>query len=254
MLDDELSDLPPSDEVTVHYQPILELGTGRVAGFEALARWDHPTRGVLPPAAFIARAEETGFITEIDRVVSAFAVEQLAAWQEQRPALDDLWVAVNVSASGLNWRGTAPALAAVIDDAGVSPGSVVLEITETVLLEDSDEVLDALHSLKGIGVSLALDDFGTAFSSLAYLRRFPFDEIKLDTSFTAELPEVPRSTLLVEAILQLAATLDVSVIAEGIERGEQAEWLQTSGCPLGQGYLYSAPVPAPDAELLLDDR
>lgn len=249
--DEELADLPTVDEIAVAYQPILELASNRIVGFEALARWNHPHRGVLSPAEFLPRAQETGFIDEVDRIVSTVAVQQLATWRAQLPAHADLWVAANVSASGLNRPDRANAVAAVLDDAGVPPEALALEITETVLLEDSSRVLGTLNDLKDIGVRLALDDFGTAFSSLSYLQRFPFDELKLDTTFTAGLPDAPRSKLLVEAVLQLAATLEVPVVAEGIERPEQAQCLREAGCQLGQGYLYSAPVPAPAAERLL---
>ena len=252
--DDEQAELPGVDEIVVYYQPVVELATQRIVGFEALVRWDHPDRGIVAPAAFIAAAEEAGFIHEIGRAVGTTAVQQLARWQQEFPSADQLSMAVNVSASGLTRPETAAEVASAIASTSVSPAHVTLEITETVLLEESDEVVEGLNRLRNLGVKLALDDFGTAFSSLSYLRRFPFDEVKLDVSFTADLPHKPRSTLLVEAILHLARTLGVSVVAEGIERADQADSLWACGCTLGQGYLYSPPVPAAAIEALLSSQ
>ncbi|MGZ4561646.1 MAG: EAL domain-containing protein [Mycobacteriaceae bacterium] len=252
--DDELAELPTLGEIVVYYQPVVELATQWIVGFEALVRWDHPDRGVVAPAAFLAAAEETGFIHEIGRAVGTTAVQQLATWQQRFPSTEQLSMAVNVSASGLTRPETAAEFADAIASTSVNPAQVTLEITETVLLEESDAVLDGLNRLRNLGVKLALDDFGTAFSSLSYLRRFPFDAIKLDVSFTADLPHTPRSTLLVEAMLHLARTLGVSVVAEGIERADQADSLRACGCTLGQGYLYSPPVPAAAIEALLTSQ
>jgi EAL domain-containing protein (putative c-di-GMP-specific phosphodiesterase class I) len=252
--DDEPAELPGLDEIVVYYQPVVELATQRIVGFEALVRWDHPDRGVVSPAAFLAAAEQTGFIHEIGRTVGTTAVQQLARWQHEFPSAELLSMAVNVSASGVTRPETAPEVASAIASTSVSPEHVTLEITETVLLEESDDVLDGLNRLRDLGVKLALDDFGTAFSSLSYLRRFPFDAIKLDVSFTADLPHTPRSTLLVEAMLHLARTLGVSVVAEGIERADQADSLRACGCTLGQGYLYSPPVRAAAIDALLTSQ
>ncbi|MGZ4757417.1 MAG: EAL domain-containing protein, partial [Acidimicrobiia bacterium] len=183
--DDELAELPTLGEIVVYYQPVVELATQWIVGFEALVRWDHPDRGVVAPAAFLAAAEETGFIHEIGRAVGTTAVQQLATWQQRFPSTEQLSMAVNVSASGLTRPETAAEFADAIASTSVNPAQVTLEITETVLLEESDAVLDGLNRLRNLGVKLALDDFGTAFSSLSYLRRFPFDAIKLDVSFTA---------------------------------------------------------------------
>lgn len=252
--DHELAELPSLDEIVVYYQPVVELATQRIVGFEALVRWDHPVRGVVAPAEFLAAAEETGFIHQIGRAVGTTAVQQLAKWQQAFPSSEQLSMAVNVSASGLTRPETAAEVASVIALTSVSPADVTLEITETVLLEESDDVDEGLNRLRDLGVKLALDDFGTGFSSLSYLRRFPFDAIKLDVSFTADLPHSRRSMLLVEAMLHLARTLDVALVAEGIERADQADCLRACGCTLGQGYLYSPPVPAAAIEALLSSR
>jgi EAL domain-containing protein (putative c-di-GMP-specific phosphodiesterase class I) len=248
--DDELALLPARDQIDVHYQPIVELETETIVAFEALARWNHPTQGVLPPVTFLSAAEQTGFIHEIDHVVASTAITQLTAWHLTNPP-HELWMSVNVSASGLARTETARNIADALTEAELRADHLVLEITETVFLDDTDEVGASLARLKEIGVLLALDDFGTAFSSLSYLRRFPFDEIKLDTSFTAELPGSARSMLVVEAVVHLADSLEVPVVAEGIERADQADCLRSLGCRFGQGFLYSPPVHAPAAADLL---
>jgi EAL domain-containing protein (putative c-di-GMP-specific phosphodiesterase class I) len=241
--DTELAALPPISQLAVFYQPIVELRTAAVVGFEALVRWVQPDRTVLAPARFLPLAEQTGYIADIGAHVLSTAAHQLAAWQRSfRGPTAPLWMSVNLSASGLNRAGTLELVAGVIDDAGIDPGDLVLEVTETVLIEDTDEPVQRLRALKRLGIRLALDDFGTAFSSLSYLRRFPFDHIKLDTTFTAELPDSPRSILLVEAVQQLASTMGLALVAEGIERQEQADVLLGTGCRLGQGFLYSRPV------------
>lgn len=252
--DDELAELPTLDEIVVYYQPVVELERQRIVGFEALARWDHVDRGVLLPEAFLAAAEETGFIHEIGRAVGTTAMRQLATWEKEFPSAEKLSMAVNVSASGLVRPETAAEVASALTSASVNPAQITLEITETVLVEETDDALEGLNRLRDLGVKLAVDDFGTAFSSLSYLRRFPFDAIKLDVSFTADLPHTRRSTLLVEAMLHLANTLGLSVVAEGIERVDQADSLRACGCTLGQGYLYSPPVPAAEIEALLASR
>lgn len=240
--DDELDDLPTVDQLLVHYQPVIDLETLRIVGFEALVRWAHPYRGVVAPAEFLPLAEETGFIKQITRVVFEQATRQLASWQARFPSEPRLFVSINLSASSLKGAGVADVVQANIDAARLDPADVVLEITETVLVEDSAQSFDRLNQLDGLGVHLALDDFGTAFSSLSYLQRFPFDVLKIDPSFTAELPDSGRALLLVEAISQLAVTTGLRGIAEGIERPEQADVLRHAGWRYGQGYLYSKAV------------
>lgn len=242
--------LPPLSELAVVYQPIVELPTRRVIGFEALVRWQHPERGLLPPADFLALAEDTGYIADIGRTVLDEATRRLSAWH--RFASDPpLFMSINLSASAVKSPDTAESVRAAVVSSGIDPSSLVLEITETTLLEETPQTLASLHALKGLGVRLALDDFGTAFSSLAYLRRFPFDVIKIDNSFTAELPTSPRGVLLVESISQMARSLGLTAIAEGIERPAQARCLIGAGWRYGQGYLYSRPVGPRDAERLL---
>ena len=201
---EELAATPKSDQLVVHYQPIVALTTGKIVGFEALVRWQHPERGLLYPDSFLPYAEETGFIEEIDRWIRAKAVHQLSLWQHLFPAQPPLWMSVNLSASDILDPGLFQSIKDILSNSNVEPQHLVVEVTESVLLDDSDTTMQFLSQLNDVGVKLALDDFGTAFSSISYVRRFPFDHLKLDISFTAELPHSIRSMLLVEEIWHMA--------------------------------------------------
>jgi EAL domain-containing protein (putative c-di-GMP-specific phosphodiesterase class I) len=242
--------LPELDELRVHYQPIVDLGTRRILGLEALVRWQHPERGLLPPVEFIGLAEETGFITEIGMAVLRQAVAQLRRWQARFPAEPPLTMSVNLSARQLERPDFPAQVAAVMAAAGLVRG-LVLEITETVLLDGSERIADALRYLRALGVRIALDDFGTGYSSLGYLRRYPIDVIKLDKSFTDDLPDGARSLLLVDSIVALGRDLRMTTVAEGIETADQAECLRRLGPMLGQGYLFSRPKAADDITAML---
>jgi EAL domain-containing protein (putative c-di-GMP-specific phosphodiesterase class I) len=233
--DDELDDLPPLQQLVIHYQPIVALRSRRIVGFEALVRWAHPERGLLYPGAFLGRAEATGYIWEIGRVVGMAALRQLCSWQKSFPCEPQLWMSMNLSASGLSRPDTVESIRQGLAESHVEPSDFVLEMTETMLLEDSEANRTRLEELKALGIRLALDDFGTAFSSLSWLQQFPFDYIKIDKSFTAELPNAARTAQLVETLQQLSSMLGLTAIAEGIEREEQAEFLQRAGWELGQG-------------------
>lgn len=248
---DELDVLPTLDQLDVHYQPVVSLATGRIAGFEALVRWHHPQRGLLFPSAFLPLAEETGFVSEIDRWVRNRAVHQLADWQRRFPAAPPIWMSVNLSANDLADADLFDSFAQLVVESGINPKDLVVEVTESVLLDDTTETLEFLRQLKGLGVGLALDDFGTAFSSLSYLRQFPFDHLKLNISFTAELPQSTRCMLLVEEIFHISTSMKMMGIAEGIERRDQAEALRKIGWQFGQGYLFSRPVIDTECEALL---
>jgi EAL domain-containing protein (putative c-di-GMP-specific phosphodiesterase class I) len=252
---EELASLPTVDQLVVHYQPVVELASGRIVGFEALVRWQHPQRGLIYPGSFLPQAEETGFIADIDRYAREHAAGQLARWQQRYPTTPRRWVSVNISASDLADPGFRDSMALLPERAGIDPGDLVVEVTESVLLDDSEETMSCLARLKVLGVGLALDDFGTAFSSLSYVRRFPFDHLKLDVSFTAELPHSERSMTLVTAIQNLVSSVGMIGIAEGIERQEQADALDAIGWKYGQGYLFSRPIePAAIAALLEAER
>jgi EAL domain-containing protein (putative c-di-GMP-specific phosphodiesterase class I) len=251
---EEYEELPPLSELVVHYQPVVGLIDRVVVGFEALVRWQHPREGILLPARFLPLAEMTGYITDIDRQVTVQALHDLATWQQTTSHESALWVSVNMSAARLSGHDVASQMAEVVMGAEVDPSNLVVEITETALLEDTPEVIESMGRLKDVGFRLALDDFGTAFSSLAYLRRFPFDHVKIDTSFTAELPHNARAVRLIESIRRLADSMGATGIAEGIERQDQAACLIAAGWAFGQGYLYSRPLPFDQASRVAASR
>ena len=246
-----MESLPLLDQLVLHYQPIVALGNEQVVGFEALVRWQHPERGLLHPTSFLPLAEETGFVVEIDRWVWEHATHQLHEWQQRFPSTPRHFMSVNMSVADLSDSGLFKSLSGIVRHASIDPADLVVEVTESVLLDDTERTMKFLGQLKYLGVGLALDDFGTAFSSLSYLRRFPFDRLKLDISFTSELPQSTRSMLLVEEICHLSKAMKMKSIAEGLERQEQADALRGMGCDYGQGHFFSRPLSASDCEALL---
>jgi EAL domain-containing protein (putative c-di-GMP-specific phosphodiesterase class I) len=238
----------------LHYQPIVGLASERIVGFEALVRWQHPERGLLHPVAFLPLAQETGFVVEIDRWVWEHAARQVREWQQRFPSTPGLFMSVNMSVTDLSDPGLFQSISGIISDAGIEPADLLLEVTESVLLDDTEQTVNFLGQLKNLGVGLALDDFGTAFSSLSYVRRFPFDHLKLDISFTSELPHSIRAMLLVGEICHLSTSMKMQSIAEGIERQDQADALRDLGCEFGQGHLFSRPLSASECEVFLDAR
>lgn len=242
---------PSEHELVVHYQPIVDLQRGHTVGFEALVRWQHPARGLLSPDTFLPTAEEDGFITEIDRWSRDRAIRQLGEWQRRFPSVAPPTMHVNLSGRSLSDPDLLSSLRETIEEAGVDPADLVVELTETVLIDDDPATTEIVAGLKGLGVGLALDDFGTAFSSISYLRRFPIDYLKLDASFVREIPGSSRATGLVIGVNHLAAAVGTAIVAEGIERPEQAAALRSMGCRFGQGYLYSRPAAAAEFEELL---
>ena len=223
------------DELVLHYQPTVDLADGTIVGFEALVRWNHPERGMVAPLDFIGVAESTGLIMPLGRWVLAEACRQAVAWD--RP----LKMAVNVSVRQFEAGDLAATVAEVLAETGMPAGRLCLEMTESVLLTDTDENLARIVSLKALGVLLAMDDFGTGYSSLAYLRRFPMDVLKIDRSFTRDATE---DSALLQAIVAMGESLGLVLVPEGIEEREQAEALRALGCRLGQGFLFGKPVPA----------
>jgi diguanylate cyclase (GGDEF)-like protein/PAS domain S-box-containing protein len=228
------------DELALHYQPIVELATGRTTGYEALLRWSHPTRGSVPPLEFIPLAEETGLIAQIGRRVLDAACRDGVLLNAA--ATDVIRVGVNVSARQLQRPELIAEVRSALVASGLPPHLLVLELTESVMMRDVELSTRRLGELKELGVSLALDDFGTGYSSLDYLQRVPVDILKMDKSFTDGLGDA-RGALLTEAIIGLAHALGLHPIAEGIERPEQAARLRELGCSSGQGYLFSPAVP-----------
>jgi diguanylate cyclase (GGDEF)-like protein/PAS domain S-box-containing protein len=241
-------------ELTLFYQPIVNLRSGGIYGMEALLRWEHPQFGRLLPQHFVPLAEETGLIVQLGSWVLAEACRQLQAWRAAYPELP-LVVSVNISGRQLHGSGLADALRQTLTSSGVEPSSVVLEITESVLMQQTDAVLERLQQIKGLGVRLAIDDFGTGYSSLSYLQRFPIDILKIAKPFVEEVGQGADRSALARAIVGLGDTLKLQTIAEGIERTEQHTALVELGCTLGQGHhFWPALSVAAIEELLAGDR
>ncbi|MEZ5410561.1 MAG: GNAT family N-acetyltransferase [Acidimicrobiales bacterium] len=241
-------------EFFLHYQPIFDLATGRVALVEALIRWRHPTRGLIMPDRFISLAEENGLIAEIGEWVMREACRQAAQWH-RIPGCEDIGITVNLSMRQLQDIGLVNALTRALKDSGLQAHHLVLEITESMLAQDPDRSAEILGQLKTIGVKLALDDFGTGYSSLSYLRTFAVDSIKIDRSFISELHRSATSTALIDAVVNLARALGAYTVAEGIEYSDQAALLRKLGCDRGQGFYYCRPLaPAALTSLLREHR
>lgn len=236
-LEADLTDALRSGQFDLHYQPIVDLASGKVTACEALMRWQHPVRGFVSPAVFIPVAEEIGAICELGAFALRRACQDAATWP------DGIRVAVNLSAVQFAHVGLFDTVCEALSRAGLHPNRLELEITETVLMRDDAEVIEILNKLRKLGVSIALDDFGTGFSSLNYLRRFPFDKIKIDQSFIRDLPSRSDCVAIVRAIADLAKTLGMSTVAEGVETDDHLYRVAVAGCSAAQGYLLSRPVP-----------
>jgi EAL domain-containing protein (putative c-di-GMP-specific phosphodiesterase class I) len=241
-------------ELIVHYQPIIDLHSGAIVGFEALARWRHPTRGLLSPISFIPFAEESDLINRIDSLVLAAACTQTRAWQLEYGGSPDLAISVNVSSRRLIDLSLADDVAVVLEDVGLDPCSLILEITESAVMRDTEMAAQNLAILKALGVRIALDDFGTGYSSLSYLERLPIDILKIDRSFVSTIEQSGSQVGLAPAIVQLAHTLGHATIAEGIENEFQLVHLRRMGCQLGQGYHLAVPQDAKAIGGLLRSR
>ena len=236
-LEGDLRDAIARCQLEVHYQPFMDAGTGAQRGFEALVRWRHPSRGLIPPDQFIALAEETGLIVPLGEFVLRRACADAASWPS------GLMVAVNLSPIQFKEADLFDVICAALRDSGLSPPRLEIEITESVLLERGAENHAFMERLKSIGIELALDDFGTGYSSLSYLTAFPFDKIKIDKSFIRNLTHQPRSSAIIASIVTLARGLDMSVTAEGVETAEEFERLKALGVNFAQGYLFGRPMP-----------
>ncbi|OAS24611.1 hypothetical protein A5481_12755 [Methylobacterium platani] len=235
------------DELTLHYQPQVQPARGRLAGFEALVRWRHPSRGLVPPCAFIPLAEETGLIVPLGEWVLRAACREAAGWA--RP----LKVAVNLSPRQFQQADLPERVLAILTETGLSPDRLEIEITETVIVNDMARALTVLRRLKALGIQIAMDDFGTGYSSLATLQAFPFDKIKIDRSFVSQLEERPSAAVIVRAVLGLGRSLRIGVVAEGVETDGQVRFLVEEGCEEMQGYLFGKPQPADRLAGLMDE-
>jgi len=230
------------NELRLFYQPEVEIETGRLVGMEALVRWEHPTRGLIPPSEFLSVAEETGLIVPIGRWVMLEACRQAREWQKQFASDVSLMVSVNLSGKHLQQSSLIDEVQDVLKVTGLQPQHLIIEITETVAMAGAETTIEILTKLKSLGVLLAIDDFGTGFSSLAYLKRFPVDLLKIDKSFVDGVANNLHDTAIVEAIIALGHALDLRVIAEGVERVEQLQQLRSLGSELGQGYFFGQPL------------
>jgi diguanylate cyclase (GGDEF)-like protein/PAS domain S-box-containing protein len=228
-----------SDELVLHYQPEIDLATGQITGVEALVRWQHPTRGLLPPMSFVPMAEETRLITSLDRWVLIRACQTAAELQDDPR---NLTTAVNVSVAYLGHPDLVQTVAQALRDNDLKPGRLVLEITESALLRDFDAIAPRLAALREMGVLIAIDDFGTGYSSLAYLSHLDVDILKIDKSFVDRVTIDRQDAAVTEAIISIGQNLSLQTIAEGVEDAGQAEWLRAAGCELGQGFVWSRPI------------
>jgi diguanylate cyclase (GGDEF)-like protein len=234
-------------ELVVHYQPIVNLRTGLVTGFEALIRWNHPERGLLAPGEFIPLAEETGLIVPIGAWAVDTACRQLVHWQSVRAEQakpGTLEMNVNLSPRQLADPMLPKSIARILNDTGVDPSTVCLELTENALMQNAASATEGLNRLRALGIHLSIDDFGTGYSSLSYLKRFPVSALKIDRSFIDGLGSDPEDTSIVEAIVTLAHALGLTAVAEGLEHPAQLEALRVIGCDYAQGFLLGRPLPA----------
>ncbi len=229
-----------SRQLRLHYQPQLDAGTNRVTGMEALVRWRHPKRGLVQPDQFIPLAEENDLIIAIDRWVIEEACRQTRAWH--LVGYDGLQVSVNVSARQFSQPDLASQIAEACSRAELPPSSLTVELTESLVMGDLDKTSSLLHELKDIGVTISVDDFGTGYSSLAYLKRFPIDELKIDRSFVSGVPENHEDSAIVSAIVAMARSLGLDIVAEGVETSEQLQFLKQLDCDRLQGLLLAAPL------------
>jgi diguanylate cyclase (GGDEF)-like protein len=234
----------PAGEFELHYQPVVNLASGDISGFEALIRWNHPSKGMISPAAFIPLAEETGFIVPIGEWVIREACATAAKWP------GDLSVAVNISAAQFRSCGLMQVIVGALATSGLRPSRLEIEITETVLLQNRETTLAVLRQLRELGIRIAMDDFGTGYSSLTYLQCFPFDKIKIDRSFVKDITENAGSLNIVRAVAALARGMGMTATAEGVETREQLDMITSEGCNEMQGFLFSRPLPAHEIERL----
>ena len=247
----ELQKAVDHGEFVLYYQPIVSLDGGEAIAVEALVRWDHPERGLLLPKEFVSLAEETGLIIPIGGWVLEEACRTARGWQQRHNLVSGLRLSVNISARHFQHEGLIEDVSNALSVSGLEPASLVLEITESVLVQDAESVISRMLELKSLGVAFAVDDFGTGYSSLSYLRRFPIDILKVDKSFVDDVGDSDKAAALAKAIVQLGTSLNLDTVAEGIEKARQVDGLLALGCHYGQGFFFARPVPAHEIERLL---
>jgi EAL domain-containing protein (putative c-di-GMP-specific phosphodiesterase class I) len=248
-LEAELADAVEKRRFIVHYQPAVNLLTRRIIGAEALVRLMHPETGLVPPMEFIPLAEETGIIVAITEQVVREVCRQLKAWQEE--GLPPLVVAVNLSGRDFQNAALAAKVSGLVREAGIDPALLEIEITESVAMHDFKRTLHILQGLRAEGMRVAIDDFGTGYSSLAYLKRFPIQTLKIDRAFIKDMMDNPQDRAIVNAIIGMAHAMEMEVLAEGVERLDQLEYLLDKGCDRAQGYHFGKPVPAEEFKAMV---
>jgi diguanylate cyclase (GGDEF)-like protein len=244
IMEQDLRKALPAGEFELHYQPVVNLASNEISGFEALIRWNHPTKGMIAPAEFIPLAEEIGLIVPLGEWVVRQACTTAARWPH------NLHVAVNISAAQFRSPGLMQVIVSALATSGLRPTRLEIEITETVLLQNRETTLGVLHQLRALGIRIAMDDFGTGYSSLTYLQCFPFDKIKIDRSFVKDITENSGSLNIVRAVAALANGMGMTATAEGVETKEQLDRITSEGCTEMQGFLFSRPLPASEIERL----
>jgi len=248
-LESEMRTALKEEQFVVYYQPKVNLQTGEYSGVEALVRWQHPQRGMIPPLEFIPLAEETGLITQLDQWVISTACEQFKKWQAQGSRMECL--SVNVSARHFKEGGLLAFCKSVLRDDQLKPNNLEIELTESALVDNYNSAKQVLEEIHGMGVRIALDDFGTGYASMAYLKEFPFDTVKLDRSFVKGIPDDHENTAIVRAMIQLSSALKLNIVAEGVETEQQKDYLKKNNCLYGQGYLWEKPLSAEQLEKLI---
>lgn len=237
------------EEFLVYYQPQISMNTGKIVGAEALVRWKHHEKGLIPPTEFIPVAEKTGFIIPLGEWILQTACKQVQAWKND--GFSGLRVAVNLSPRQFHQPDLSSRVAQILEKIGLEPSSLELELTESLMVEDVSSAIATLTQLKNLGISLAIDDFGTGYSSLSYLTQYPFDALKIDRSFVRNITDDCKNAAIVKAIIEMAHSLRLEVIAEGVETETEKDFLWRSECDVMQGYFFSPPLSAADFEKLL---
>ena len=240
------------DQFLLYYQPQVDILDDSIIGLEALIRWDHPTKGIITPKKFMTLAEETGMITEIDEWVMHTAMKQIARWYDQ--GLTPGRLAINVSMQQLENPHFVMNIQKNIKRYAIRPEWIELEITEGHMMKNHIEMIETLQKISDLGVSISIDDFGTGYSSLSLLKKLPIDRLKIDKSFIVDLPDDEEDIVIVDSIIALAKSLELDVIAEGIESKEQAEFLKSKNCTYVQGHYYYHPLPVEDITTLLSNK
>ncbi|XWK89632.1 MAG: EAL domain-containing protein [Phormidium sp.] len=250
-LENDLRKAIQQKEFVVHYQPIISLCTGKITGFEALVRWQHPTRGIVPPVLFIPLAEETGLINSIGKIVLSQACHQVQQWHQEKLIDESIFMSVNISAKQFAQLDIVEQIDQILAEAQINPQNLKLEITESAFINNAQSAKAILQELRQRRIQLSIDDFGTGYSSLSYLHNFPVDTLKVDRSFVSKLDGTLESLGLIPAIKKIAETMKMSVVAEGIETEKQLAQLRELKCEFGQGYLFAKPLPEKEATELL---